>query len=600
MEHYKNIKEKSEQLVTKVLDTSDDHHNNFGNMGLSLAEALGKEPMISSESSWEEIRDRVVQLDSVRSARKRRIWLRVAASLLILIALSATLLFFVKEQHVNEYAMGSDIESAEMPIINPSGMESQVLADGSRIWFDALSRVNVYGDIAKDSVRQMYAEGDVLFDVAHDPHRPMIVYTSRCVITVLGTKFHLHDYLSEPELILTLYEGSIKVSGENLNYVMKPGQEVRINHQTGQLTLIDHNNDEPKDAPVGYIRGRLKGMDNEQLVVSVVDRQFKGNTLDTIQLKKGKFNLKMQYATARLVSITSIRTPSDNNELPKQATFFYLPGQNIELRGTLDNPQLVGDDFCKQQNEMFDKVYKPSKQQYVELFKRNANNAAKPSSGGRDDYELWLTNHERLAMNFMKAHPDWDISAGLLYDIRTPHLEEALGLLSDQVKTGPMSTLVKVKQQALAHYHQQQRASELTQQGKTAPDFELRDKNGKAYRLSDYRGKYVIIDFWASWCGPCKAGMPKMKNYYRKYSGKLEIIGIATWDVEEGWKRALANLQLPWPNVFSYKGTPTDVAPSYAVKGLPTKFLISPKGEILLRYEGEDNEFYQKIDQLIK
>lgn len=600
MEKYNRISSKSLNIVKKILDTSDNNSSyDLGDMGRSMSAALGSEPPVSSQSSWKELKNRMQKDKSFTQIRQQYIWIRVAASILVLVILSISSFFIFKERQVKEYAMGGSMEPLDMPVKISSGMDSQVLPDGSRIWMDAVSRVTVHGDITKDSVRQIYAEGDVFFDVAHDPRRPMIVYTSRCVITVLGTKFHLHDYLSEPELILTLYEGCIKVTGENLNYVMKPGQEVRINHQTGRLSLVDHNDEEPKDAPVGYIHGQLNDMKNEKVLVTVMDRQFKGSNTDTIQLKRGKFNLKMQYSSARLVSITTLRTAGSKG-LPMQATFYYLPGQNVTLQGSLDDPILMGDEFCRQQNAIFKQVYKPSKQQYIELIKKSYSDDGDSYSRDNQSYEQWKAEREAMSLAFMKAHPDWDASAGLLYDIRIDHLNEALSILDDNVKDGPLQPLVDVKIKALKHHQQQERARQLTQSGRPAPDFELRDHNGRIVRLSDYHGKYVILDFWASWCNPCRAGMPMMKSYYQKYQGKMEIIGIATWDVEEGWKRALSNLQLTWPNVFSYKGTPTDVAAHYAVKGLPTKFLISPKGEILFRYEGEDEQFYQKIDQLIK
>lgn len=602
MNTFDKIVKKSATNMKHLLDVADESQPTMiGELGQSLSEALGQPSPISAEESWNEVKDRILKQDDFQKSKRRKLWLHAAAAVVALTVLSAVAWFAINEHKPKTYVLGNESTWEELPgMAITSGMESKVLADGTRFWMDAASRVTVHGDISTDSIRQLHAEGDVFFDVAHDPHRPFVVYTSRFVITVLGTKFHLHDHLSEPELVLTLYEGSVKITGENLNYRMKPGQEVRINHFTGHLTLIDHNDDEPGDTPVGYINGQLEGMKNEQLVVNVINRQFTGNTTDTIRLRNGRFNLKMHYSTVRMVSISTLRTNGREDELPQQVTLFYLPGQNVKLTGTLNQPKLQGCAFYEQQNTAFEHVYKPSRELYAQLFKRNVKSSTASRRDERKDYEQWQAKREHLALGFIRQHPDWDASASLLYEISTPNVAEALNTLSTEVKEGPMRPLVEAKQRALEHHLQQQRASELTQKGQQAPNFELRDKDGRTYRLSDMKGKYVILDFWASWCGPCKAGMPTMKSTYQKYRGKLEIFGIATWDVEEGWHRALNELQLPWPNMFTYKGTPTDVASTYAVKGLPTKFLISPKGEILLRYEGEDEEFYKEIEKIIK
>ena len=74
--------------------------------------------------------------------------------------------------------------------------------------------------------------------------------------------------------------------------------------------------------------------------------------------------------------------------------------------------------------------------------------------------------------------------------------------------------------------------------GIEAPDFTLNDLNGKPLTLSSLRGKYVILDFWGSWCGWCIKGIPQMKEYYQKYAGKFEILGIDCNDTEEKWKGA--------------------------------------------------------------
>jgi thiol-disulfide isomerase/thioredoxin len=131
-----------------------------------------------------------------------------------------------------------------------------------------------------------------------------------------------------------------------------------------------------------------------------------------------------------------------------------------------------------------------------------------------------------------------------------------------------------------------------------APDFTLNDINGKPLTLSSLRGKYVIIDFWGSWCVWCIKGMPKMKKYYQKYQGKLEILGIDCNDPEEKWKTAVKELELPWLHVYCDESS--NVLEQYSVQGFPTKLVISPEGKIINTVIGEDPAFYTYLDQLFQ
>jgi thiol-disulfide isomerase/thioredoxin len=138
----------------------------------------------------------------------------------------------------------------------------------------------------------------------------------------------------------------------------------------------------------------------------------------------------------------------------------------------------------------------------------------------------------------------------------------------------------------------------VTANGVEAPDFTLNDINGKSLSLSDLRGKYVILDFWGSWCGWCIKGIPEMKAYYEKYKGKFEILGIDCGDTEEKWKEAVKKHELPWLHVFN----PEDsrVLESYGIEGFPTKIIVDPDGKIVKTIVGEDPAFYTLLDSLFK
>lgn len=129
-----------------------------------------------------------------------------------------------------------------------------------------------------------------------------------------------------------------------------------------------------------------------------------------------------------------------------------------------------------------------------------------------------------------------------------------------------------------------------------APDFTLNDINGNALSLSSLKGKYVILDFWGSWCGWCVKGIPQMKAYYEKYKGQFEILGIDCNESEDAWKKGVAKYELPWLHVYNPRTS--NVLSSYNIKGFPTKYLIDPDGNIQKAIIGEDPAFYQYLDEV--
>lgn len=134
-------------------------------------------------------------------------------------------------------------------------------------------------------------------------------------------------------------------------------------------------------------------------------------------------------------------------------------------------------------------------------------------------------------------------------------------------------------------------ARKRVQPGMPAPDFTLQTPDGGTLSLSDLRGKYVILDFWASWCAPCRASFPAMKEIYAQYKGRgLEILGISNDSRREDWLRALEQDQLPWKQVideFPEEYAPALAATLYAVPYLPTLILIDPDGKIVGKLDGE-------------
>lgn len=132
--------------------------------------------------------------------------------------------------------------------------------------------------------------------------------------------------------------------------------------------------------------------------------------------------------------------------------------------------------------------------------------------------------------------------------------------------------------------------AESTVAGSKFVDFTI-ERGGGAERLSDFvgrNGKYTLVDFWASWCGPCRREMPNLKALLQKYEAKLQIIGVAVWDEPDDTFKAIQELELPWHVMVGDKKL-TEPADLYGVNGIPHIMLIDPQGIIVFRgLQGEE------------
>ena len=198
-------------------------------------------------------------------------------------------------------------------------------------------------------------------------------------------------------------------------------------------------------------------------------------------------------------------------------------------------------------------------------------------------------------LQFVKDNPASPVSLYLT--------QEALGNEMDAAKADPMFVLLS---SALQNTEKGKRLKEQIEVGKRtmvgakALDFKQPDVNGNQIALLSFKGKYVLVDFWASWCGPCRAESPNLVKAYNAYKQKnFEIFGVSFDDNKAKWLKAIKDDKYTWPQVGTMQGWENPVAEEYGIIGIPFNVLLDPNGVIIARnLRGEALE--KKLQEILK
>lgn len=169
-------------------------------------------------------------------------------------------------------------------------------------------------------------------------------------------------------------------------------------------------------------------------------------------------------------------------------------------------------------------------------------------------------------------------------------LKQCYDNLTDRVKASTCGRALKARVDALGN----------ASVGGMAPNIEFLTPDGKTLSLYSLRGHIVLLDFWASWCGPCLREMPNVKNIYAKYHSKgLEVLGVSLDEKADAWKNAITNKELNWKHISSLEGWKCPAAKIYNVTAIPRMYIIDETGKIIAQdLRGE--KLVEKMDELFK
>lgn len=223
---------------------------------------------------------------------------------------------------------------------------------------------------------------------------------------------------------------------------------------------------------------------------------------------------------------------------------------------------------------------------------------AKKEELAKDVFELYTGMADlyyKEQLQFVKMNPSSPVSLYLI--------QQAVGLNPDAAKGEPMFALLAP---ALQNSEKGKELAELiemgrkTMLGKQAIDFIQPDANGNPVSLSSFKGKYVLVDFWASWCGPCRTESPNLVKAYEKYKAKnFEILGVSLDQSKEKWLKAINDDHYTWTQAGDMKGWENAAARVYGIQGIPFNLLLDPNGVIIARnLRGEALE--KKLAEVLK
>ena len=345
------------------------------------------------------------------------------------------------------------------------------------------------------------------------------------------------------------------------------------------------------------VKGNLKNLGDTLIVISQNDRDWH----DTILVNDGKFEYTLHVdsvSTYYFVSPCLYR-----GEKGARLEVIAVPGETVEITGDVeDRFDYGGSQFYQGYHDvdiLLEEAQKEQKEFTDGLMKMM-------NEGVSQDTIMKLYNEgiepiqqkfEDTIIDFIKNHADLEASATLIPQLKPEKMADAVALLSEKVRNGRMKSFYQsIINRIEAQKKAEEEAAAKQAEGVEAPDFTLDDINGQPLQLSSLRGKYVILDFWGSWCGWCIKGMPEMKEYYKKYAGKFEILGVDCNDTEEKWKAAVKENELPWLHVYNPKES--TVCDDYGIQGYPTKIVVGPDGKIVKTIVGEDPAFYELLDSL--
>lgn len=331
------------------------------------------------------------------------------------------------------------------------------------------------------------------------------------------------------------------------------------------------------DVPEGYIVGLSYVKDGAE-------------AMDTAHVRADHTYL-IQGSTTGCEASLLLYKPGDRNM--KGMVPFFLSADNMEVvhAQSFSNATITGsDEFIayKKVNATF-KSYNEKITDLGDMAEaaRGNGNAKQAARFEAEMNALKQEQMDKAYADYIRQHPSSPVAvfalkryALLAAGKQNNKVRTLYGMLSESMATLPSARGIIAKMDADDAFN------ETAGIGKVAPDFEQADTSGNMVKLSSFRGKYVLLDFWASWCGPCRADNPNIVKAYDQYHAKgFEILSVSLDQpgAKDKWLKAIHDDKLAWTHVSDLQYWGNAVAKMYGIQGIPQNFLIDPDGKIIAR-----------------
>lgn len=314
--------------------------------------------------------------------------------------------------------------------------------------------------------------------------------------------------------------------------------------------------------------------------------------LDSAKVTDGKFTFNGKAEEPKMASIFLQDRRGGFN--------FYVENAAIDIKGNVDSLSEVKITGAPTQEEWdkFQADLKPINDQEDSLYQQfqaaNMQHDTAAAAAIQKQASELDSQKEAAAKKFVEQNPKSFISLNLLRSLVYSSEYADLNKMYTSLDTSLQHSVSGVK------IGEQLDKMKATAIGEQAIDFTVNDVNGNPVSLSSFKGKTVLIDFWASWCGPCRAENPNVVKAYNKYKDKnFTILGVSLDEDASKWKEAIEHDKLAWTQVSDLKGWDAEAAGKYGVKAIPANFLIDQDGKIIgHNLRGEKLE--EKLAEVLK
>jgi peroxiredoxin len=344
--------------------------------------------------------------------------------------------------------------------------------------------------------------------------------------------------------------------------------------------------------------------DDHQIFLVNFDESNKPNVIDTLYVKDG---LSSYSGVSKLPDYQSLWVDGIRGSVP----VFVEPGEiTVELyKDSIQASKVSGTKTNVAFKRYIDEI-NPLFKSFYEIQNEMRNAMVSRDSLGYKDLEEQLkemeTKFNDYQIDYTKSNPDSYISAMVLIQLV---MNKAIdNEVAYEIYNGFSKTIKKTKS-AIKIYElvapkEAEETEEAAQDGEVivgdkAPDFFAPNPNDIAVSLNKSLGKLTVLDFWASWCGPCRVDSPNLVKVYNTYKDKgLAIVGISLDQQKESWKKAIDNDQLDWTNVSHLKRWDDPIAAIYGVRSIPQLFLLDENGVVIAK-ERHAADFIPLLEKIL-